>query len=34
MGVGRPLLFAAKPSVKDIAVFDDGGLLTDRIWLK
>ena len=27
-------MFAAKSNVKDVATFDDGGLLTDRIWLK
>jgi peptide/nickel transport system substrate-binding protein len=27
-------MFAAKPNVRDISTFDDGGLLTDRIWLK
>jgi peptide/nickel transport system substrate-binding protein len=27
-------MFATKPNVKDMATFEDGGLLTDRIWLK
>jgi len=26
--------FVAKPTVKDVATFDDGGLLTDRVWIK
>ena len=27
-------MFAAKSNVIDVATFHDGGLLTDRIWLK
>ena len=27
-------MFAAKSNVKDVATFDDGGLLADRIWIR
>jgi ABC-type transport system substrate-binding protein len=30
----NPYFFAAQPNVRDLATFDEGGLLSDRVWLK